>query len=153
MAASASALPARFNVKASALVPRTRANALLADFGGPVPLPSTIARGFIFTRSFVQDRSKYFPRTAYAWFGRGGRKLRWTVAPSGYGPDTTCTRSGPRYPVGEFIDGRSVYLADGVQGQAAWICVTEPKRITIELWSDHSVSRKALVRMVASAHE
>jgi len=75
------------------------------------------------------------------------------VAPSGYGYDTTCPRSGPRYPVAAVIDGRTVYWADGVQGQAEWFCVTEPKRMTVEFWSDHSVSRRTLVRTVASAHE
>ncbi|MGI8885807.1 MAG: hypothetical protein ACR2G9_02680 [Gaiellaceae bacterium] len=147
------ALPSQSRVRGSALVPRAEAKALRAAFGGPVPLPTTMAPGFIFTRSFVQNRSAYFSRTAHIRFGRGGRKLQWTVAASGYGYDTTSPRSGPRDPIAAVIDGRIVYWADGVQGQAAWFCVTEPKRMTVELWSDHSVSRKTLVRTVASAHE
>lgn len=71
MVSGATALPSRSNVRASALVPRAEAKALRAAFGGSVPLPSTMAPGFIFTRSFVQDRSAYFPRTAYVRFGQG----------------------------------------------------------------------------------
>jgi hypothetical protein len=47
--------------------------------------------------SQLQKRSAYFPRTAYARFGRNGRRLQWTVAPSGYGFDDSCPRSGPRH--------------------------------------------------------
>lgn len=153
MVARVTRLRSGSTVRASALVTRAEANALRAAFGGSVPLPSTMPRGFIFTRSFIQDRSAYFPRTAYAWLGRDGRKLRWTVAPSGYGFDNSCPRSSRRhYKLAAVINGRSVYLIQGAKGQSAWICVTKPTRITVEVWNDYSISARTLMRMVASAH-
>lgn len=153
MVAGATRVLSGSNVRASVLVPRTKAKALRAWFGGSVPLPSTVPRGFIFTRSFVQDRSAYFPRTAYAMFGRDGRRLQWSVSPSGFGLDDSCLRSGKSHsqPTAE-INGRNVYVITGARGQSAWICVTEPKRITVEVWNDYSVSAKTLMRMVATAH-
>ena len=81
MVAGAKALPSQPRVRGSVLLPLAEAQALRAAFGGPVPLPSTMAPGFIFTRSFVQHRSQYSPRTVYVWFERGGRKLQWTSLP------------------------------------------------------------------------
>lgn len=153
MVAGATWLPSGSNVRASVLVPRAEATALRAAFGGSVPLPTTVPKGFIFTRSFVQGRSAYFPRTAHVRFGRDGRRLHWTVAPSGYGLDTSCPRSSPRRVQPAWvIKGRRVYLIQGAKGQSAWICVMEPKRITVEVWNDYSISAQTLMRMVASAH-
>ena len=152
MVAAATRPPSRSSVRASALVPPIEANPLRTAFGGSVPLPSTMAKGFIITRAFVQDRSAYFPRTAYAVFGRDGRRLSWTVAPTGHGIDDRCTRTTRRSYRAAVINGRSVYLIRGAKGQAAWIFVSEPKRITVELWNDYSVGARTLMRVVASAH-
>jgi hypothetical protein len=46
-----------------------------------------------------------------------------------------------------------VYLIQGAKGQSAWICVSKPKQITVEMWNDYSVSAKTLMRVVGSARE
>lgn len=143
--------PLPSSARASALVPARQARALRASFDGPVPLPRAMAPGFIFTRGYVQDRSRYYPRTVTALFGRRGDKLMWTVAPTGHGLDARCTRADRRYYRPTVVSGRNVYWIGGAKGQAAWACVTQPKRVTVDLWNDYSVSKRTLMRVVASA--
>lgn len=137
-------------VPASPLVPARGARSLRASFERPVPLPSWMARGFIFTRAYILERSAIYPRTAWVHFGRNGERLFWSVAPTGHGLDDRCTRADRSYEP-TLIAGRKVYLARGNKGQSAWTCVREPKRVTVTAWSDYSTSAKTLMRVLASA--
>ena len=140
-------------VRGNRLVRTRDANALRTSFGRFSPLPATLPTGFIYTRWQIANQTPYEPRTAYVMFGRDGRRLTWSVQPSGFSRYSNCPRSGtPRFAQRKKrIGSRTVYLGQGAVGQEAWICLGGSRPITVSAWNDYSVTGATLMRVVASA--
>ena len=150
IACAAAAIFTTVALAASAPVPRSEQQRIVASFGRTY-LPGWLPSGYVFSRweSHPGSATAYGDILLVA-FGKHGDLIQWTVGdasdPGGYAGDA-CSKH-PYGAVFYRIDGRRIVFQSGNHGADATLCL---HGTAVTVWNGHTLAPRVQAQITASA--